>query len=406
MHASSDRRPHYTVETRRRDENVHHRGAYNHQLYHFARRDCTTNRQNYYGGGSSRSQRHGGWGAPPSNPMHGAGSAPSMQSRLPIPPHSYAPAQHREVSKQYNAKIKVAHWTEALRLLNEMRQKGFPPNVFNYNCAINRCAKGGKWQCALDLLDEMRSRRLAPDEITYSSVINACAKGDEWRRALGLLEEMRTRGLVPNEITYTSVIDACAKGGEWWRSLELFDEMLSYNLTPDSIAYDAALNACAIGRQPERALSLFESLQRERLTPDVSHWSHLLDAIGPNHAQSRSLLLRMVGQPFFAGAESIEAGVPEFDLHGLSTGAAEMVVHWWLREKLPQRLEAGKMSEPTHVVLVTGHGESRVLKEAGVVKQRVLELASVRGTVVEHSNRGCVVLASPLTGGCNASATV
>ena len=43
-------------------------------------------------------------------------------------------------------------------------------------------------------------------------------------------------------------------------------------------------------------------------------------------------------------------------------------------------------------LLVTGHGESRVLKEAGVVKQRVLELASELGTAVEPSNRECVVL--------------
>ena len=114
----------------------------------------------------------------------------------------------------------------------------------------------------------------------------------------------------------------------------------------------------------------------------------------------------MVGQPFFAGAESFEAGVPKFDLHGLSAGAAEMVVRWWLRDALPQRLEAGKMREPTHVVLVTGHGESRVLKEAGVVKQRVLKLASELGTVVEQSNRGCVVLAWPLTDVGNAFATV
>ena len=48
-------------------------------------------------------------------------------------------------------------------------------------------------------------------------------------------------------------------------------------------------------------------------------------------------------------------------------------------------------------MLVTGHGESRVLMEAGVVKQRVLELARELGTVVEQSNRGCVVLEWPLS---------
>jgi pentatricopeptide repeat protein len=280
------------------------------------------------------------------------------------------------------------------------------PNEITYNSVINACAKGDESQSALDLLDEMRSRGLVPNEITYNSVIDACAKCGESQRALGLLDEMRSRGLVPNEITYSSVIDACAKGGESRRALDLFDEMLSYDLTPHSIAYDAALNACVIGHQPERALSLFESLQRGRLTPELSHWSHLLDAIGPNHAKSRSLLLQMLEQPFFAGAESFEAGVPRFDLHGLSAGAAEMVVRWWLLQELPQRMSAGKMSAPTQVALVTGHGESRVLRNGSVVKQRVVEVANELGTVVEQSNRGRVVLAWPLTGDGNASATV
>ena len=62
----------------------------------------------------------------------------------------------------------------------------------------------------------------------------------------------------------------------------------------------------------------------------------------------------MLEQPFFADAESIEAGMPKFDLHGLSAGAAEMVVRCWLRDELPKRLAAGKMSAPTQVVLVTG----------------------------------------------------
>ena len=128
----------------------------------------------------------------------------------------------------------------------------------------------------------------------------------------------------------------------------------------------------------------------------LSHWSHLLDAIGPNHAQSRSLLLRMIGQPFFAVAESIEVGMAKFDLHGLSAGAAEMVVRWWLLQELPRRLFAGKISEPTRVVLVTGHSESRVCKRGSIVKERVLEVANELGTVVEQSNRGRVVLEWPL----------
>ena len=211
---------------------------------------------------------------------------------------------------------------------------------------------------------------------------------------------------MPDAITYNCVIDACAKGGKWQCALELFDGMRQRNLTPDSTSYGAALNACAIGCQPDRALSLFEWLQQEGLTAELSHWCHLLDSLGPNHAQSCSLLLRMVKEPFFASAESIEAGGPALDLHGLSAGVAEMVVRWWLLDQLPQRLEARKMSVPAQVALVTGHGESRVLKHGSAVKQRVLEVANKLGTVVEQSNCGRVVLSWPLTGGGNASAPV
>ena len=83
-----------------------------------------------------------------------------------------------------------------------------------------------------------------------------------------------------------------------------------------------------------------------------------------------------------------------------------MVVRWGLLVELPRRFEDCEMREPAHVMLVTGHGESRVLKHGSVVKQRVLELASELGTVVEQSNRGCVVLAWPLTGDGHTSASV
>ncbi len=137
-----DRRPLGTGETRRRDQNVRHRRPYYHRRHLFEHRDFTTNRQNYDGGGPSRSQRHGGWGSPPSNPMHGGGSAPSMQARPPIPPHSRASAQDQELQRQYNAKIKVVHWTEALRLLEEIRQKGFPPNLAVPSASAPRAGSG------------------------------------------------------------------------------------------------------------------------------------------------------------------------------------------------------------------------------------------------------------------------
>jgi pentatricopeptide repeat domain-containing protein 1 len=290
-------------------------------------------------------------------------------------------------------------WQAARHLLNEMRLRGLEPGEITYTIVIDACAKGGEWRAAIGALEEMRSRELEPGVITYNSVINACAKGGEWQRALDLLEEIRSRALVPDNITYGSVINACGKGGEWQRALHLLEEMQwRHDLTPDLTTYGAALNACAISRQPEHALSLFAALEREGRAPNQPCWNNLIDAIGPTHAQSRSVLLQMLReQRLLVGAVSVVAQVPTFDLHGLGEEAAAAVVRWWLLEELPRGLAAREMSRPTRVRLITGRGNSRRLPSKGGVKKRVLALVDeLDGTIVRQSNQGLVVVEWPL----------
>ena len=60
------------------------------------------------------------------------------------------PAQWLTARSQWAAGEKMCRlppgqWAFALRLLDEMRERGVEPNVVTYNAAISACKKGAQW---------------------------------------------------------------------------------------------------------------------------------------------------------------------------------------------------------------------------------------------------------------------
>ena len=58
----------------------------------------------------------------------------------------------------------------------------------NQNAA---CAKARAWKDALKLLDDMKERNVLPNEYTYSSTITACGNCGQWKQSLELLDQVR-----------------------------------------------------------------------------------------------------------------------------------------------------------------------------------------------------------------------
>ena len=61
-------------------------------------------------------------------------------------------------------------------------------------------------EMALRLSDEMQQRGLQHDVITYSARISACGKCSMTERALQFLDEMQQQGLQPNVIALFAVL--------------------------------------------------------------------------------------------------------------------------------------------------------------------------------------------------------
>ena len=66
---------------------------------------------------------------------------------------------------------------EALRIFQDMVQRGCERNVITYSSLISACEKAGRWQLALELLEEMHRDGCKPNVVTFNSLIAACGQG-------------------------------------------------------------------------------------------------------------------------------------------------------------------------------------------------------------------------------------
>lgn len=70
---------------------------------------------------------------------------------------------------------------EALRIFQDMVQRGCERNVITYSSLIAACEKAGRWQLALELLEEMHRDNCKPNVVTFNSLIAACGQGPPLR---------------------------------------------------------------------------------------------------------------------------------------------------------------------------------------------------------------------------------
>ena len=70
---------------------------------------------------------------------------------------------------------------EALRIFQDMVQRGCERNVITYSSLISACEKAGRWQLALELLDEMHRDNCKPNVVTFNALLAACGQGGQPR---------------------------------------------------------------------------------------------------------------------------------------------------------------------------------------------------------------------------------
>ena len=85
---------------------------------------------------------------------------------------------------------------EALRIFQDMVQRGCERNVITYSSLVAACEKAGRWQLALELLEEMHRDNCKPNVVTFNSLIAACGQGLPPPHRVPLLHSHQTEALV------------------------------------------------------------------------------------------------------------------------------------------------------------------------------------------------------------------
>ena len=191
-------------------------------------------------------------------------------------------------------------WAVSLALLEELRDKGAPPDVYTTSNAIAACEPARLWWRALRLLREQPH----PNVVCYNAAMRVCSSVGGWRVALRLLDELEriavdrgrhSRHERPNARSYTAAITACTRSGAWKTALATWDRMGARGVRADSPAWCAAVTACSEGADATRALRLIGAMRRSGEAADVRVYNAALTACARAkvYQPARRLLMTM-----------------------------------------------------------------------------------------------------------------
>lgn len=139
-----------------------------------------------------------------------------------------------------------AQWQRAVALLQEAEA-----DVVSFNSCLTCCGRAHRWSEALGLLQEVKDRGLRATVVTYSACMSACHKAQrlgsakltvnlrKWREAL---QVMASADVKLDVVAYGGAIAACRE--QWQAAIALLNQMQSEQLEPNIIIYNSLLKAC------------------------------------------------------------------------------------------------------------------------------------------------------------------
>lgn len=79
---------------------------------------------------------------------------------------------------------------EALRLFQEAKTRGVPPNTFLYNVVLGKLSKARNFGAAFSVFQDMEFTKTARSSVTYGTMIHASCLANDEKQALKLFEDM------------------------------------------------------------------------------------------------------------------------------------------------------------------------------------------------------------------------
>ncbi|KAJ8751568.1 hypothetical protein K2173_016813 [Erythroxylum novogranatense] len=149
---------------------------------------------------------------------------------------------------------------DCFKLLGQMINGGFLPDVSTYKELIEGMCSSGKIEEAYRLLEEMGNKGYPPDIVTYNCFLKVLCETKESDEALRLYKKMIEMGCLPSVQTYNMLISMFFRMDDTNGAFETWREMEDRGCAPDVDAYCVMIDGLFGCNKPEEACYLIEDV--------------------------------------------------------------------------------------------------------------------------------------------------
>lgn len=299
---------------------------------------------------------------------------------------------------------------DAFNVYLDFKESGLKADVVLFSSFIDTLAKNGLVECALSLLDEMMKMGIKPNVVTYNTIIDAFGKSKIFTEEDSDIGDMGIVGVYGGQVVRVtnpvirgrrSATDVrMRRSQELFFILELFQKMVQQGVRPNVVTFSAILNACSRCNSFEDAALLLEQLRLfDNSVYGVAYgllmghreaWSQarsLFNQLGRMDSPTSSAFYNALTDVLWhfgqrQGAqqvvlEGVNRRVWEntwgdfcLDLHLMSCGAAQAMVHAWLLNVRSIVFEGRAM--PEFLSILTGWGKHSKIAGSSTLR-RVIE---------------------------------
>ncbi|MCO5578657.1 hypothetical protein L7F22_032501 [Adiantum nelumboides] len=359
-----------------------------------------------------------------------------------------------------DAFLKAGHCKMALQMIKELKETGIKPDVVLYTSLIDALCKGALVTDATNLLNQMINEGIRPNVVTFNSLIDAYGRErmvnfDEvyWVEAeqhatlgsqmvthtwdtsenslnfsrlsltetftkrssssklefqgvhqdilaaVGLFQKMWELGVKPNVVTFSAVLHACGRCASFKEAALLLEVLCKFDSKVYGVAHGLLIGMTSDVWQIARLL--FDEVACMDQPTAEAFYNALADILWHfgQRLGAQKVVVEARRRHIWAFAWQMSQQQYCLDLHSMSVGAAQAMLHAWLLDMRSTVFEGYKL--PKLVSILTGWGRHSKIPGASIVKRAVeSRLLSIGAPFqVAKPNEGRLVSTGPVVGG-------
>merc|ERR1719453_725889 len=183
---------------------------------------------------------------------------------------------------------------QAMKMLDEMRADGCPPNVVSYNCILNVLVGLHSYEKAWSLVAQMREAGIVEDAFTLATLMKAvkvCSSQSFAKDVMSLLDTTKV-DLTKDDVLLNVVLDVCVRLRDMRRLLVVVEKVKQSKLNLSVPSLNTLIKALSTLRRVEDAKRIWHDMTSVReMVPDDISIGCMVDALVSNSLVSEGVQL-------------------------------------------------------------------------------------------------------------------